>query len=127
MKKIGLITTNRLLAQSLNMALGVLPNLELELIQLQKIEQALIDAEVLQIDIAVINLVCCSDHDNDAALTLCTNLRRQLPFCKILMLVAQENKIGKHLAMDAKVHENIDDFIFYDTSLDYLITKFVDL
>ena len=43
MKKIGLITTNRLLAQSLNMALGVLPNLELELIQLQKIEQALID------------------------------------------------------------------------------------
>ena len=127
MKKIGLISTNRLLAQSLHAALDSLVDLELELIPLQNLNQAVLDADVLQIDIAVVDILCCTKGDIEQARALCQNLRSQLPECKIMILVSQENELGKRAAMNAKKRMLIDDFIFYDTSLDYLITKFVDL
>ena len=59
-------------------------------------------------------------HDMDFCLALCAWLREVTPFCR-LMLMCPEGQIETvHRAIEAKQRDEIDDFVFYDVSLDYL-------
>jgi len=120
MKKIGFITRNKVLAQSLSSLIKNNLDLPFEPYVLLNFEQATIDVGILKIDIAIIEMI-------EEALSLCEELRKTDPECRILLLVPQDNKELCDLAMKAVRVKSIDDYVFLDTSLDYLLAKLLTL
>lgn len=128
MKKIALITTNKILTESLNSAIKSIPDLKLDLIPLLNPKQALLDAEILQIDIAMIDMSFTDAIDynlpgKEKALLFYKEIIKILPSCHILLLVSQEDKASREIAVQAKIKKLVDDYMFYDSSLKYLIAK----
>ena len=128
MKKVALITTNKILAQSLDSAMKSMPNLDFQLTLLLDSHQALLDAEVLEIDVALIDVGLIDIMDNDikereTSLTFCEKLHASLPNCHLLLIVSQEDKANRIMATEAKRKKIIDDYVFYDASLKYLFAK----
>ncbi len=132
MKKVALITTNKILAQSLDSAMKSMPNLDFQLNLLLNSRQALLDAEILEIDVALIDIGLIDVRDNDikekeTALTFCEKLNAALPNCHLLLIVSQEDKAKRIMATEAKKNKIIDDYVFYDASLKYLFAKIAAL
>ena len=127
MKKIGIITKNKVLAQSLAFLIKNNPDLPFEPFVLLNLKQAAMDAEILKIDIAVVEMVAGTTKETEMILSLCTDLRRTGPGCQILLLVPQDNKEGRDMAMKAINAKVVDDYVFFDTSLDYLLAKLLAL
>jgi len=123
MKRIGFITKNKILAQSLISYIKNNPDLPFEPFALLSIEQAVIDAEVFGIGIAIIEMIGEAPAETGVMMQLCKDLRKMNPDCRILFLVPQENIYNRDIAMQAVNDSVIDDFVFTDTSLDYLMAK----
>lgn len=123
MKKIGFITANKVLAQSLATAIGTRPELQFQLYPLLSPRQATLDAEVLNIDAALIDVTDSAARRKADLDALCLELRQVLPACRLLLLVPQEDPDSRALAMTAVQQQHADDFVFYDASLDYLFAK----
>ncbi|MDD2502733.1 MAG: hypothetical protein PHG58_02575 [Clostridia bacterium] len=128
MKKVALITTNKILAQSLAAAIKARPDLEFELFLLLNSNQALLDAEIFDIDVALIDFALINALDSDTEekeipLSFCEKLHTTLPNCHLLMLVSQDDLASRQMATEAKGKKIVDDFVFYDASLDYLFAK----
>lgn len=123
MKNIGLITKNKVLAQSLATQIKNNPHLQFEPFLLHDPGQALLDAEVLKIDLAVVELIAGTRKDNGAVLSLCENLRQTVPGCRLLLFVTQDDKASRKVAIKAMKRKIVDDFVFYDESLQYLLAK----
>lgn len=114
MKKVALITTNKILAQSLEAAMKAALELKIDFFLFLNPQQALVDAEVFEIDIALI----------DASLiNLIEELHNKLPECHLLLLVSQDDEARREMATEAKRKGTVDDFVFYDASLKYLFAK----
>jgi|LSQX01.1.fsa_nt_gb hypothetical protein len=122
-KRIGFITTNKVLAQSLAASLENHPDLKLEPFLLLNPQQALLDADLAKLDIALLDITDLSTRSNEKTCTLCLKLRQTIPGCRLLLLVSQDNIKGREMAIDAIKNKTADDFVFYDTSLDYLFAK----
>lgn len=127
MKKIALITTNKILAQSLDLAVKARPGLECEFFLLLDSKQALLDAEVLEVDVALIDIRACGCEEQEAGLPFLGKMHKKLPNCNLLLLLSQEDKMSRNIAIQAKREQIIDDFVFYDTSLKYLFAKLASL
>lgn len=123
MKKLGFVTTNKVLAQSLAAAVKSNAALGLEPFLLLNPQQAPLDAEVLKLDIAIVDVMDTMVEEPEAVLCLCERLREALPHCRLLLLVSQDDKAGKKMAVNAVKRKAADDFVFYDTSLEYLFAK----
>ena len=123
MKKIGLITMNKVLAQSLATQIHNNPDLRFEPCLLNNPEQALLDAEILNIDLAVIEMTSGSPVDNEAVLSFCKKLRQTIPGCRLLLFVVQGDTASRNTAIHAMQNKIVDDFVFYDESLQYLLAK----
>ena len=121
MNKIGFITTNKVLAQSLSSAIKARHDLGFESYLLLNPNQAVLDAEVLKIDIALVDVL--NNADCDAILSLCKALRQNVPACRVFILISQEDKSGKSMAIKAVQGKIADDFVFSDASLEYLFAK----
>ncbi|MGI6169436.1 MAG: hypothetical protein ACOYI4_07000 [Christensenellales bacterium] len=121
MKKIGFITTNKVLAQSLAAAVGSDLDLRLETFLMLNLHQAALDAELARIDIAVVDVM--DVKETETVLTICKKLRQTVPDCRLLLLVSQDNKKGRKMAIDAIKSGVAHDFVFYDMSLEYLFAK----
>ena len=74
-------------------------------------------------DTAVIEAAEDGQYNIVYCLNLCARFRMNLPECKILFLCPEQNKENISKAIAAKQNKIIDDFIFYDTSLEYLVSK----
>ncbi|MDR2687617.1 MAG: hypothetical protein LBB75_07680 [Oscillospiraceae bacterium] len=116
MKRIGFVTANKVLAQSLAATIESRPEWELEPCLLLNPGQAALDAEVLRLDAVVIDVADMAPDETDA---LCRTLRRTAG-CQLLLLAP---KTGRRMAVGAVRNRTADDFIFCDTSLDYLLAK----
>ena len=126
-KKIGFITTNKVLAQSLVTIIKSYPELEVEPLMLLNRDQTPLDAETLKIDAAVIDMTAGYSEELGMVWELFETLRKTLPECKILLLVSQDDMQGRETAIKAVKQKAADDFIFYDSSLDYLFVKLLTL
>jgi hypothetical protein len=60
-------------------------------------------------------------------LTLCKQLRKQTPECKLLLMCPEQDEQSVKLVVDAKWEKQIDDFVFYDVTLDYLASKLISI
>ena len=116
MKKIGIITTSKILAQSLAAAAKSYPNWEFEPYLLLNPQQAVLDAEVLRLDAVVIDAADAALNETES---LCQTLRKTTG-CRLLLLAP---KTGSSMAIKAIESKIADDFVFCDTSLDYLFAK----
>ena len=125
MKTIGFITTRRVLGQSLVKVIQTRPELELAPHLLLNMEQAALDAEVLKVDVAVIDQIDSTAERMVAALKLCAQMRCSVPTCRLILLLPQEDVMGREMAIEAKRGGSIDDFVFQDTSVEYLLAKLV--
>jgi DNA-binding NarL/FixJ family response regulator len=121
MKKVALITKNKILAQSLDAAMKAMPDLEFEFILLLNTQQALIDAEIFEIDVALIDMI--ESGTKETPLSFCEGLNKMLPNCHILLLLSQDDHVRRKIATEAKKKKIVDDFVFYDASLKYLFAK----
>ena len=127
MKKIAWITTNRVLAQSIAALVGQYQDLEFESYLLLNLRQAVLDAEVLGIDIAVVEMRGGTQEYAQSVRELCESLRRTVPDCSILLLVQQDSREARDMAMQTVADRNADDYAFSDVSLDYLLAKLLSL
>lgn len=128
MKKIALITTNKILAQSLDAAMKSMTNLDFELVLLLNTHQVLLDAEILEIDAALIDVGLIDTMDtnnekNETPISLWKELHKLLPNCHLLLLVSQNDAASRKMAAQAKQMNIVEDYVFYDASLKYLLAK----
>ena len=123
MKKVALITTNKILAQSLAAAIKAMPYSEFEFYLLLDPNQALLDAEIFEIDVALIDLMDRRAEEKETLFSFCELLHNRLPSCHLLLLVSQDDPIRREIATQAKKKEIVDDYVFYDASLRYLFAK----
>ena len=123
MKRIALITTNKILAQSLAATIKALADARFELLLLFDPRQTSLDAEILKIDVIVIDLVNIRAEEKKNALKFCKMLHETLSNRHLLLLISQDDKAARKMAIEAKKAQIIDDFVFYDTSLEYLFAK----
>lgn len=127
MKNIGFITTNKVLAQSLAILIKSNPDLELEPFLMLNLGQAALDAEIMGIDIAVVEVIAGMSNGDGAIWTLCNTLRRTVPNCQILLLVQQDDPALQDKVLEAIKNKSVDDFVFCDSSLDYLLAKLLTI
>jgi hypothetical protein len=127
MKRIGFITKNKVLAQSLATQLKSNPDLGFVPYLLHDLNQALLDAEVFKIDIAVVEMIVGTPDDHETILPLCESLKQTVPRCRILLFVAQNDDASRKVAIKAMKRKIVDDFVFYDESLEYLVAKLLSL
>ena len=123
MTKIGFITTNKLLGQSLSAAINAQPELDFESYLLLNLQQAALDIDVLKIDVAIVDVLDAAAAETKTTLELCEKVRRISPNCRILLFLYQDDTLGKQLAVEVVRAQIADDFVFYDTSLEYLFAK----
>lgn len=90
--------------------------------------QVILDLEVLKIDIVLVDMAFDNktkflNSHNDNNLNFCKKTFRQFNAYKIIFLVSPNDLNNRQIAQMAKQEELIKDFIFYDSSLKYLISK----
>lgn len=119
MKKVGFITRNKVLAQSFCAAAQAKQEASFQIFSMLDYRQAELDAQVLGIGVAIVD----GNQEIGTALQLCGQLRTSVPRCRILFIVGQQSRADMEIAVAAKKAGRIDDFLFYDSSLDYLIAK----
>lgn len=66
-------------------------------------------------------------QDIDFCLALCAWLREVTPRCRLMLMCPEGQVEAVHRAIEAKRKGEIDDFVFYDVSLDYLAASLQSL
>ena len=60
-------------------------------------------------------------------LNVCGEIKKANPDCKIVLLCPEHDKESVDVCIDAKQRSEIEDFLFYDSSVDYLASKLKSL
>ena len=66
-------------------------------------------------------------QDIGYCLALCAWLREVTPHCRLMLMCPEGQAESVHRAVEAKRKGEIDDFVFYDVSLDYLAASLQSL
>ena len=77
--------------------------------------------------IALIEVDESGEYDAVYCLALCTLLRKETPQCKLLIMCPEQDKDSIDQVVKAKQKGCIDDFVFYDSTIPYLTSKFLSL
>lgn len=121
MKSILFISANKILGQGLLEAILSKPELGFQWTAQLNYSQAIIGAEIFQTDVVILDVV--DQTDMEYALKISEALRQCNGVIKILLLVRPEQDIVRRNSVNAKNKGLIDDFVFYDSSLAYLLAK----
>lgn len=100
-----------------------MPDLEFEFFLLLNSHQALLDAEILGVDVALIDVMDSGTEKEETPLLFCEGFHQRLPNCHLLLLVSQDDSTSRKMAAEAKQKKIIEDFVFSDASLKYLFAK----
>lgn len=76
---------------------------------------------------ALIEVGETSDIDIEQCLVLCDRIQSRTPSCKLLLMCPEQSETSVLAAVRAKKDGRIDDFVFYDVSLDYLASKLLSM
>jgi len=89
------------------------------------------EAEILiegtRADAAMIEVSENDEGDMRSCLSLCSEIRSRAPNCRLLLMCSENMEEAVREVIRAKLAREIDDFVFYDTSLRYLISKIESL
>jgi hypothetical protein len=77
--------------------------------------------------VALIEAAESGNYDMEYCLTLCKGLRKYNPACKLLLMCPEQDEKGVRQVVEAKWKKRIDDFVFYDVTIDYLASKLISI
>ncbi len=72
-------------------------------------------------EVALVEIAETGEYTADYCLALCAKLRASN--CKLLLLCPEQDEGSVAMAVEAKQAGYIEDFIFYDASIEYLTSK----
>lgn len=121
MKTILFISANRILGQGLSAAILSKPEMGFQWTTQLNYAQAVIGVDVFHADLVILDVV--DQMDMEQALEICQSLRQGKRVIKILLLVRPEQATVRKQSVDAQNAGLIDNFVFYDSSLTYLLAK----
>ena len=76
---------------------------------------------------ALIEVAESGEYNVEHCLALCTWLRKETPSCKLILMCSEQDKCCISEVVAAKKDGRIDEFVFYDTSVEYLATKLMSM
>ena len=121
MKTILFISTNKILGQGLSAAILTKPEIGFKWAAQLNYSQAVVGADIFHADMVIVDVV--DQMDMEYAADICLSLRENNRAVKILLLVRPEQPIVRRKSVDAQKAGLIDNFVFYDSSLTYLLAK----
>lgn len=121
MKTVLFISSNKMLGQGLSEIIRSKPELDFLWIAQLNYSQAIVGVGIFHADVAVLDIV--DQTDTEKAIEICRSIRQNEQCVKILVLVRPEQFAVRKTAVDAKNAGLADDFVFYDSSLTYLLAK----
>ena len=78
-------------------------------------------------NVALIEVAEAGPYDIEYCLVLCKELRGRSPLCKLILMCSDHDEKTIKLVVDAKGKKEIDDFVFFDVTLDYLTSKLISI
>lgn len=121
MKTVLFISSNKVLGQGLSVAIRSKPGFNFRLEAQRNYLQAVACVDIFHADVVILDIV---DQENlEQAVEICQTFRQDEQNVKILLLVRPEQAVVRKVAVDMKNTCLVDDFVFYDSSLTYLIAK----
>lgn len=121
MKTILFISTNKILGQGLSAAILAKSEIGFKWAAQLNYSQAVVGADIFHADMVIVDVV--DQMDMEYAADICQSLRENNRAVKILLLVRPEQPIVRRKSVDAQKAGLIDNFVFYDSSLTYLLAK----
>ena len=73
--------------------------------------------------VALIEIAESDSYNSKHCLALCGWLRQETPDCKLILMCPEQDQDCIRDVIEAKRDNKIDEFVFYDTSVEYLATK----
>ena len=125
MKTVLFVSSNKILGQGLSAAILSKPEFDFRWEAQLQYSQAIVGADVFHADVVLLDVA--DQVDMKRALEICQSLRQNSQTTKILLLVRPEQAAVRAQAVDAKNAGQVDNFVFYDSSLSYLLAKLVAL
>ncbi len=121
MKTVLFISSNKMLGQALSAAFQSKPELHFLWAAQLNYSQAIVGVDIFHANVAILDIA--DQADMQPAIEICRSIRRNEPDVKILLLVRPEQAVVRKVAVDTKNDGLSDDFVFYDSSLTYLLAK----
>ena len=120
-----LLVCRRVIADLLINAIG--KKGEMEAFGIYNYKNAVNTAMSRRPDIALVEIP--ERHGNPAKETLeiCEGIKEASPDCKIVILCPEQDENSVNACIDAKRSGNISDYLFYDSGVDYLVSKLKSL
>lgn len=125
MKTVLFVSSNKILGQGLSAAILSKPKFDFRWEAQLQYSQAIVGADVFHADVVLLDVA--DQVDMKRALEICQSLRQNSQTTKILLLVRPEQAAVRAQAVDAKNAGQVDNFVFYDSSLSYLLAKLAAL
>ena len=66
-------------------------------------------------------------YDIGYCLELCKKIRRKTPECKLILMSSERDERSVKEVITAKSQDKIDDFVFYDVTIDYLTSNLISI
>lgn len=121
MKTVLFISSNKMLGQGLSTVFQSKMEFNFLCAFQLNAPQAIIEVNIFHADVVVVDIV---DYVGmELAVEICRSIRQNEHDIKILLLVRPEQVIVRKVAVDTKNAGLADDFVFYDSSLTYLLAK----
>ena len=121
MKTVLFISSNKMLGQGLSEAIRAKPELDFLWAAQLNYPQAAVGVDIFHADVVILDIV--DQAETERAVELCRSLRRDEQAVRILLLVRPEQAVVRKMAVETKNAGLADDFVFYDSSLSYLLAK----
>ena len=121
MKTVLFISSNKMLGQGLSVAIQSKSEFDFLWAAQLNYPQAIVGVDIFHADVVVLDIV--DQVDMELAVKICRSIRRNGQDVKILLLVRPEQAIVRKTAVDTKNAGLANDFVFYDSSLTYLMAK----
>ena len=117
MKTVLFISSNKMLGQGLSTAIQ--SKLEFDFLWATQLHysQAIVGVNIFHADVVILDIV--DQEDMGQSVKICQSIRQERQDIKILLLVRPEQST----VVETKNAGLIDDFVFYDSSLNYLLAK----
>ena len=121
MKTLLFISSNKMLGQGLSVAIQSKPGISFLWTTQLNYSQAIVGIDIFHADVVILDIV--DQEAMEQAVRICCSIREYGQNEKILLLVRPEQAVVRKVAVDTKNSGLADDFVFYDSSLIYLLAK----
>ena len=121
MKTVLFISSNKMLGQGLSVSFQSKPELDFLWAAQLNYSQAVVGIDIFHADVVILDIA--DQADMEQAVDICRSIRQNEQDIKILFLVRPEQAVVRKVAVEAKNVGLADDFVFYDSSLTYLLAK----